>query len=100
MLFVGLRLVASMVDDAIPMIRRRIERVQLHGYITGIDDVMICSSRDESTGPSQSVLVFPTGRPPCAFGPLVESLATRGARHEVGACSFVAVSPMISMQTL
>src|SRR5450759_5552411 len=46
-LVVDLRLVASMVDDAIPMIRRRIERVQLHGYSPGIDDVVICSSRDE-----------------------------------------------------
>ena len=36
-----------MVDDAIPMIRRRIERVQLHGYSPGVDDVVICSSRDE-----------------------------------------------------
>ena len=46
-LVIDLRLVASMVDDAIPMIRRRIERVQLHGYSPGIDDVVICSSRDE-----------------------------------------------------
>ena len=46
-LVVGLRLVAGMVDDAIPMIRGRIERVQLHGCSTGIDDVVICSSRDE-----------------------------------------------------
>ena len=27
---------------------------------------------------------LPHGRPPCDFWPLVESLATRGARYEVG----------------
>src|SRR5664279_6474125 len=40
-------------------------------------------------GSSVEVLVVgpcvPHGRPPCAFGPLVERLAARGARHEVGA---------------
>jgi len=44
---VGLRVVASMVDDAVPMIRRRIEGIELQGNIAGIDDVVIRSSRDD-----------------------------------------------------
>jgi hypothetical protein len=47
MFVVGLRGVAGMVDDAIPMIRRRIERIELQWNIAGIDDVVISPSRDE-----------------------------------------------------
>src|SRR5450830_2065828 len=44
---VGLRIGASMVDDAVPMIRRRIERIELQRNTAGIDDVVIRSSRDD-----------------------------------------------------
>ena len=44
---VGLRVVAGMVDDAVPMIRRRIERVELQRNTAGIDDVVIRPSRDD-----------------------------------------------------
>jgi hypothetical protein len=44
---VGLRVVAGIVDDAVPMIRRRIERIELQWNIAGIDDVVIGSSRDD-----------------------------------------------------
>ena len=49
-LVVGLRLVAGMVDDAVPMIRRRIERIErieLQWTTAGIDDVVIRPSRDD-----------------------------------------------------
>src|SRR5450759_4670892 len=46
-LVVGLRRGASMVDDAVPMIRRRIERIELQWNTAGIDDVVIRPSRDE-----------------------------------------------------
>src|ERR1035437_1971136 len=46
-LVVGLRLVAGMVDDAVPMIRRRIERIELQWNTPGIDDVVIRSGRDD-----------------------------------------------------
>jgi len=36
-LVVGLRIVAGMVDDAVPMIRRRIERIELQWNTAGID---------------------------------------------------------------
>jgi hypothetical protein len=36
-----------MVDNAVPMIRRRIERIELHWNTAGIDDVVIRPSRDE-----------------------------------------------------
>ena len=44
---VGLRVGAGMVDDAVPMIRRRIERIELQRNTAGIDDVVIGPSRDE-----------------------------------------------------
>jgi hypothetical protein len=44
---VGLRVGAGMVDDAVPMIRRRIERIELQGNTAGIDDVVIRSSRGD-----------------------------------------------------
>ena len=40
-LVVCLRIGASMVDDAIPMIRRRIERIELQWSTAGIDDVAV-----------------------------------------------------------
>src|ERR1019366_2673400 len=47
-LLVGLRIGAGMVDDAVPMIRRRIERVELQRNAAGIDNVVIRSSRDNN----------------------------------------------------
>ena len=37
---VGFRIVAGMVDNAVPMIRRRIERIKLQWNIAGIDNVV------------------------------------------------------------
>jgi hypothetical protein len=48
---VGLRVVAGMVDDAVPMIWRRVERVELEWDTAGIDDVVIRSSRDDNREP-------------------------------------------------
>src|SRR5664280_1072124 len=45
-LVVGLRFGTGMVYDAVSMIRRRIERIELHWDIAGIDDVVIHPSRD------------------------------------------------------
>jgi hypothetical protein len=45
-LVVGFRIVAGMVDDAIPMIRRRIERVELHWNSAGIDYIVVRPGRD------------------------------------------------------
>ncbi len=47
MLVVGLRVVAGMVDDAVPMIWGRIERIELQWNLPGIDDVVIRPSRDD-----------------------------------------------------
>ena len=47
MFAVGLRVVAGMVDNAVPMIRRRIERIELQRNTAGIDDVVIRPSRDD-----------------------------------------------------
>jgi hypothetical protein len=44
---VGLRVDSGLVDDAVPMIRRRIKRVELQGNTAGIDDVVISSGRDD-----------------------------------------------------
>jgi hypothetical protein len=46
-LVVGLRVGAGMVDNAVPMIRRRIERVELQRNSAGIDDVVIRPGRDD-----------------------------------------------------
>src|SRR5450759_4432042 len=46
-LVVGLRLGAGMVDDTVPMIRWRIERIELHWNTACIDDVMIRSTRND-----------------------------------------------------
>ena len=46
-LVVGLRVGAGMVDDAVPMIRGRIERIELQWNTAGIDDVVIHPSRDD-----------------------------------------------------
>jgi hypothetical protein len=43
---VGLRVGAGMVDNAVPMIRRCIERIKLQWNIAGIDDVVFGSSWD------------------------------------------------------
>src|SRR5450759_6029703 len=47
MFVVGLRVGRGMVDDAVPMIRRRIDRIELRWNIAGIDDVVIDPSRDD-----------------------------------------------------
>src|SRR5450759_5500337 len=44
---VFLRFGAGMVDNAVPMIRWRIERIELHWNTSGIDDVVIRPGRDE-----------------------------------------------------
>ena len=46
MFVVGLRVVAGMVDDAVPMIRWRIERIELQWNAAGIDYVVFGPSRD------------------------------------------------------
>src|ERR1035437_8959095 len=46
-LVVGLRVVAGMVDDAVPMIRWRIERIKLQWNTASINDVVIRPSRDD-----------------------------------------------------
>ena len=47
MFVVGLSILAGMVDDAVPMIRRRIERIELQRKTARIDDVMLGPSRDD-----------------------------------------------------
>src|SRR5688500_8113453 len=47
MFAVGLRVVAGMVDNAVPVIRRRIERIELQGTRAGIDNVVSRPSRDD-----------------------------------------------------
>ena len=44
---VGLRVGAGVVDDAVSMIRRRIERVELQWKIAGVDDVVIRPGRHD-----------------------------------------------------
>src|SRR5665811_2625219 len=44
---VGLRVGAGMVNDAVSMIWRRIERIKLQGNTAGIDDVVFGPSRDD-----------------------------------------------------
>src|SRR5664279_486551 len=46
-LVVGFRVCARMVDGAVAMIRRRIERVELQRDAAGIDDVVICPGRND-----------------------------------------------------
>ena len=47
MFVVGLRVGRGMVDDAVPIIRRRIDRIELQWNIAGIDNVVIDPSRDD-----------------------------------------------------
>src|SRR5450631_3624090 len=44
---VGLRIGAGVVYDTVPMIRRRIERIELHRDMPSIYDVMIHPGRDQ-----------------------------------------------------
>jgi hypothetical protein len=44
---VRFRIGAGMVDNTITMIRGRIEGIELHWNTSGIDDVVICPTRDE-----------------------------------------------------
>ena len=46
-LVVGLRIFASMVDDAVPLIRRRIECIEFQWSTAGIDDVVLRPGRDD-----------------------------------------------------
>ena len=45
-LVVGLGILSGMMDDAIPMIRRRIERIEFQWSTAGIDNIMIRPGRD------------------------------------------------------
>ena len=47
MLVVGLRVGVGTVNDAVPVIRRRIERIEFQRNIASIDDVVIRPSRDD-----------------------------------------------------
>src|SRR5664279_836838 len=47
-LVVGLRVGPGVVDDAVPMIRGRIECIELQWNTAGIDDVVIRPGRDEN----------------------------------------------------
>ena len=47
MFLVGLCVGSSMVDDAIAMVGRRIKRIEFQWACSGIDDVVICSRRNE-----------------------------------------------------
>jgi hypothetical protein len=47
MFVVSLCVVTGMGNDAVPMIRRRIERIELQWDIAVIDNVVIGSSRDD-----------------------------------------------------
>ena len=42
-LVIGLGILSGMMDDAIPMIRRRIERIEFQWNTAGIDDIVIRS---------------------------------------------------------
>src|SRR5581483_2329819 len=46
-LAVRLRICARMVDDPVPMIRRRVERVELQRSTAGVDDVVVRPGRDD-----------------------------------------------------
>jgi hypothetical protein len=46
-LVVGFRVAAGMVDDSVPMVRGRIERIELQRNSAGINDVVICPCRDD-----------------------------------------------------
>src|SRR5665213_2233653 len=52
-LVVGFRIGTGMVYDAVPMIRRRIKRIELQWDIAGIDDVVIHPSRDYYCEPAR-----------------------------------------------
>ena len=47
MFVVSLRIGAGMVDDAVPVVRGRIERIELQGNIAVIYDVVIRPTRDD-----------------------------------------------------
>jgi hypothetical protein len=47
---VGLRVFTGMVDDAVPMIWRGVERIELQEDTAGIDDVVIRPRRDDDRG--------------------------------------------------
>jgi hypothetical protein len=46
---VGLRVVTDVMDDAVPMIRRGKERIELQRNTAGIDDVAVYSTRRNSS---------------------------------------------------
>jgi hypothetical protein len=45
-LVVGLGILSGMMDDTIPMIRRRIEGIEFQWSTAGVDNVVICPDRD------------------------------------------------------
>src|ERR1051326_925897 len=51
MLVVGLCILPGMMDDTVSVIRRSIERIELHGDAAGIDDVVLGPSRDDYREP-------------------------------------------------
>jgi hypothetical protein len=54
---VGLRVGAGGMDDAVPVVRRSIERVKLQRNISAIDNIMIGAGRDDhrETGPNRGM---------------------------------------------
>jgi hypothetical protein len=46
-LFVGLGVLPRVVDNAVAMIRRRIQRVELERGAAGVDDIVMCPCRNE-----------------------------------------------------
>ena len=45
-LVVGLGILSGMMDDAVPMVRRRIERIEFQWNTAGIDDIVLRPGRD------------------------------------------------------
>jgi hypothetical protein len=57
---VGLRVGAGMVDDAVPMIRRCIERIQLQWNIAGIDNVVMAPAGTTTAKPARIAVRTPS----------------------------------------
>jgi hypothetical protein len=57
---VGLRVGAGRVNDTVPMIRRRIERVELQRNTARIDDVVIGPSRNITAKPARIAVRTPS----------------------------------------
>ena len=59
-LVVCVRVGAGPVDNAVPMIWRRIERIELQGNTAGIDDVVIRPSRTSTAKPALITMRTPS----------------------------------------